>query len=123
MSYNKELTNKANMEFETIKNVVQEVINFISNEFQSLGMEGLHKKINPSLQDLKKIIKEVQKLTITVEEKLLKIEGDIESVLNTMRIQNIKQGLLFAENLLMNVENLDSSGCEEYLKKLDKNNI
>ena len=115
---------KLNSDYDSTREIVKILLDFIKKQFNSLGMDDFHKLVNPSLEDLMKYVMNMQKIVLILEKKLVDIEtDDSEIFLNSMRIQNIKQGLLYAENLLFSIKNYNRKECKEYLDKLDKNNI
>lgn len=113
---------KLNNEYDKIVEIVTRILKLINNQFKKLGIKEFKKIEKPSLQDLQDRVKELQIDVVKLEDKLLSSKSN-EVAINTIRLQNIKLGLLYADSLLSGVKNENTKECKEYIDKLDKNNI
>ena len=85
---------------------VNNILKIVINLFQKLGIEGMKDLIDPSFEEIAEQISDMKKAAIKYQEDFLKErEVSNNSILALMFMQNINQGILFAENLLIAVKN------------------
>ncbi len=109
--------------FEMITEIVSNTLSSLSTLFTQLGMHGLYAITNPSLVELKTVIKNMHQSAVDVETQISSVGSDLDAVYALIKVQNIKQGLLFAENLLSSIERLDHSECQKAHSDLQNNVI
>lgn len=97
----------------------------LSQLFEVHGMHGMYNLVNPDLDSLKKVFAEMKKGVDDIArdlEDLVATDRDMDAASASINIINIKQGLVFAESLLISVERLDQEKCIEahdYIKEHD----
>ena len=116
------ITQADKKKFENITEVVSSTLDSLAYLFTNFGMHGLYELTNPSLPDLKRVIKEMRDHIVDIENDFSD-KGGLDHTYALILTQNIKQGLLFAENLLVSVEKLDQSECEKALRDMQENFI
>jgi len=84
--------------------------------FEAHGMHGMYTLANPDLDGLKNIfakMKEGIDLIAKDFEHMVTTARDMDAANASINVMNIKQGLVFAESLLIAVEKLDHDMCLE----------
>lgn len=103
---------------------VNNILKIVINLFQKLGIEGMKDLIDPSFEEIAEQISDMKKAAIKYQEDFLKErEVSNNSILALMFMQNINQGILFAENLLIAVKNENLEDCLKQVSELKKINI
>lgn len=108
--------------FELVVHVVQITLSGISQLFQEFGIQGMIELTNPSIDSLKSVIADMKKDADDVR-RSLQGNNSINACYAEMRLQNIDQGLFYAENLLRGVENRDVMLCNEAHRDMQRNTI
>lgn len=84
--------------------------------FEAHGMHGMYTLANPDLAGLKEVFASmkagVDKIAADFE-RLVTTSRDMDAANASINVMNIKQGLVFAESLLLAVERLDHEKCIE----------
>ena len=62
---------KLNSDYDSTREIVKILLDFIKKQFNSLGMDDFHKLVNPSLEDLMKYVMNMQKIVLILEKNLL----------------------------------------------------
>ena len=111
--------------FEKVSEVVNVTIQSLSSLFEEFGMHGMRQLTNPSLADLRKALHELS-CNVSRFEVHLENQDDgrsTDTMYARMLMQNIKQGVLFAENLLISVERRDIENCRKANDDIKQNSI
>lgn len=82
----------------------------LASLFSQHGMEGLYALTNPSFEDLKDSLDKMKQganhLCEAIEQKVIE-HHDIDAAGASVGLMNIRQGILYAENLLLAVQQQD----------------
>lgn len=97
---------------------VIESVNFalrsLSQLFDVEGMHGMYDLVDPNLDQLKIIFTNmktgVDRLANELES-MVSSQNDMDAANASINVMNIKQGLLYAENLLIGISKLDNHAC------------
>lgn len=99
---------------------VIESVNFalksLSQLFEAHGMHGMYSIANPDLAGLKEIFSKMKAGIDDVAkdfEHMVSTAQDMDAANASINVMNIKQGLVYAESLLIAVEKLDHDKCVE----------
>lgn len=98
--------------FEKIVNVVHGTLNGLSALFREFGIDGMHELTNPSIAQLKELVAKMNSDANSYEKQLLSSD-DENAIMARMFLQNVKQGLLYAESLLIGVEKFNLEACNK----------
>lgn len=109
--------------FEKVVQIVSKTLFSIVDLFDALGVEGMKKSMEPSIEELESIVSEMRDISVEVEKRILTSEDSIDRSSSLMYMQNIKQGLLFADNLLSSVKANDANECLKFSERIKKNEI
>ncbi|MEI7177143.1 hypothetical protein [Pectobacterium carotovorum] len=104
---------------------VIESVNFalksLSQLFESHGMHGMYDLTTPSLDQLKTVFAKMKSGVDSIAqsfEHMVETAKDMDAANASINVMNIKQGLVYAESLLMAVEKLDYDQCIEANDKI-----
>lgn len=99
---------------------VIESVNFalrsLSQLFEGHGMHGMYDLTNPSLDQLKAVFAKMKSGVDSIAhsfEHMIETAKDMDAASASINVMNIKQGLVYAESLLIAVEKLDYDKCIE----------
>lgn len=88
----------------------------LASLFSQHGMEGLYALTNPSFKDLKDSLDKMKQgatlLCEEIEKKVIE-HHDLDAAGASVGLINIRQGILYAENLLMAVQQKDLKKSQE----------
>ncbi len=97
---------------------VIESVNFalksLSQLFEAHGMHGLYDLTNPNLEQLKGVFSKMKQGIDTIAKNfddMVSSAKDMDAANASINVMNIKQGLVYAESLLIAVEKLDYDEC------------
>lgn len=107
--------------FEKTSVAVSRLLEILSTLFEEFGMQGMYNLTNPSIDDLKKAISSMKELVIKLDNDILGSPETLESASALVRLQNLRQGLFFAESLVISVERLDPDACKKANKEIKSN--
>ena len=86
----------------------------LSHLFERHGMHGMYDLTNPSLDQLKSLFTRMKAGVDSIAqsfEHLVASASDMDAASASINVMNIKQGLVYAESLLLAVEKLDYDLC------------
>lgn len=99
---------------------VIESVNFalksLSQLFEAHDMHGLYNLTNPNLDQLKQVFVKMKQSVDNIAknfEQMVSSAKDMDAANASINVMNIKQGLVYAESLLIAVEKLDYDECIE----------
>lgn len=110
-------------EFDKTSSLVNSTLTIIVELFNLLGVDGMKALIDPTLDELTLQIKLMRSAVDNYEADLSKLETSRNSVMALVFMQNIKQGLLFTENLMLAVQNENLEACLKNIADIKKMNI
>lgn len=96
--------------------IVGKLLENIAEFYDVLGLEGLRSIVDPSLEDLLKIITLFENKANDFLDSSQSSEQ--EDFIEINEIFNLKQGLLFARGLLISAKEKNSENCEKYRNML-----
>lgn len=109
---------------------VIESVNFalkaLSQLFEVHGMHGMYSIADPDLPALKEIFTKMKSGIDGVAkdfEHMVTTAKDMDAANASINVMNIKQGLVFAESLLIAVEKLDHDKCIEAHNKIKDHDV
>ncbi|BEC81238.1 MULTISPECIES: hypothetical protein [Enterobacteriaceae] len=88
----------------------------LSELFEAHGMHGMYDLTNPSLDELKLVFTRMKNGVDSIAqsfEHMVETAKDMDAASASINVMNIKQGLMYAESLLLAVEKLDYDKCVE----------
>lgn len=99
---------------------VIESVNFalksLAQLFEAHGMHGMHTLANPDLDSLKQVFANMKQGIDNIAanfEHMVSTAKDMDAANASINVMNIKQGLVYAEMLIISVEKLDHDKCVE----------
>ncbi|MBG3131798.1 hypothetical protein I4674_18675 [Proteus mirabilis] len=98
--------------FEKIVNIVRNTLNDLTELFVEFGIDGMHELTDPSIEQLKNLVSQMNGYANDYEKHLLSSD-DENAISARMLLQNVKQGLLYAESLLIGVEKSNIDACNK----------
>ena len=110
-------------EFDKTSSLVNSTLTIIVGLFNLLGVDGMKALIDPTLDEITSQIKLMRRAIDDYESDLLKLESSNNSVMALVFMQNIKQGLLFTESLMLAVQNENLEACLKHVADIKKMNI
>jgi rhamnose utilization protein RhaD (predicted bifunctional aldolase and dehydrogenase) len=109
---------------------VIESVNFalksLSELFEVHGMVGMYNLTNPNLEQLKAVMAKMKAGIENVAnnfEHMITTVKDMDAANASINVMNIKQGLVYAESLLLAVEKLDYDKCIEAHDNIKDHNV
>ncbi|HAU5684416.1 hypothetical protein CHI96_14190 [Proteus mirabilis] len=108
--------------FEKIVNIVRNTLNDLTELFVEFGIDGMHELTDPSIEQLKKLVSQMNGYANAYEKHLLSSD-DENAISARMLLQNVKQGLLYAESLLIGVEKFNIDACNKAHDDIRKNTL
>ncbi|PHM67551.1 hypothetical protein [Xenorhabdus kozodoii] len=109
--------------FDKLVEIVDTTLNSLSVLFEEFGIEGMHKLTDPSLDQLKQLFSYMKEEAENLEKDLESNADSMNSVTALMFLQNVKQGLLFADTLLIGIEKFDAEYCERAHNGIRSNSL
>ncbi|WP_340618684.1 hypothetical protein [Xenorhabdus entomophaga] len=109
--------------FDKLVEIVATTLDSLSLLFEELGIDGMHKLTNPSLAQLRELFSYMKSEAENLEKDLENATDSINSVTALMYLQNVKQGLLFADSLLIGIEKFDAEYCERAHNDIRSNTL
>lgn len=88
----------------------------LSGLFETEGMHGLYDLSTPNLDELKDVVSRMKDGVDSIAkefEELVAKDRDMDAANASINVINIKQGIVYAESLLLAVEKLDYDKCIE----------
>lgn len=111
------------VQFELTAASVNSTLKTIINIFESLGISKMKELVDPSLEEINSQIKDMREAIDEYEELLQNQNTTSNKTMALMFLQNIKQGILFAENLLISIEDENLESCLNHIKHMNRLNI
>ncbi|MDH2321623.1 hypothetical protein QDQ80_04850 [Providencia rettgeri] len=108
--------------FEKIVTIVSNTLNDLTGLFEEFGIDGMHELTNPSIDQLKNLVSQMNSYANAYEKQLL-ISDDENAITARMLLQNVKQGLLYAESLLIGVEKFNIDACNKAHDDIRNNHL
>lgn len=104
--------------------IVRRTVEDLSGLFKIHGMDGIKEIVDPSLDELYLIINSMKDIAEAAEKELMKHDNDTVNYAEAgMLFQNLKQGLLYAESLIVAIKISSEEACKKAIDDMDKNNI
>lgn len=102
---------------------VNNMLTIILSLFKAAGIKGMKELIDPSFEDLRDQITEMRQRAYEYEKELTSLKTSTNSVSALRFMQNIKQGILFTENLMISIKDEDLDTCLKTVSEIEKMNI
>ncbi|AZQ28932.1 hypothetical protein EJW24_10865 [Klebsiella pneumoniae] len=114
------------VQYDQIIDSVNFALRSLSELFEVHGMYGMYDLTNPNLDQLKAVFHQMKEGISKVAENfetMVATARDMDAANASINVMNIKQGLNYAESLLLAIEKLDYDKCVEAHGNIKDHNV